>query len=445
MNHYSRRCFLRRSATAALLACGGRLSLAAPRPQPKLSDEDVLAQCNDRIQKHRSGDGALTVRTAGGQPVANARVRLEQTRHEFLFGCNFFEFAKIKEAALQEQYNERFAALLNYATLPFYWAPYEWRRGHPGYESTDRVIEWTRSRGILCKGHPLVWDHPAGNPPWLPDDLQEIGRLSHTRVREIVARFKGRLDIWDVVNEAVHLGQDNKEQRMSKWAVTLGATRYVAEHLRIARAANPNATLLVNDYRLDPPYVKLLDSLRDGGKLLFDVIGLQSHMHDGVWTLDKVWNLCEAHAKLGVPLHFTEATVVSGPRRGPGENWGATTPELEARQADYVASLYTTLFAHPAVHALTWWDFSDRSAWQGAAAGLLRQDMSPKPVYERLLALVKGRWWSKLDGQADAKGRLSARLCYGDYRATITLPNGDKIKRNFSWSRQTERNPVITI
>ena len=36
-----------------------------------------------------------------------------------------------------------------------------------------------------------------------------------------------------------------------------------AEPLRIARAANPKATLLVNDYRIEPRYYELLDALRD--------------------------------------------------------------------------------------------------------------------------------------------------------------------------------------
>jgi endo-1,4-beta-xylanase len=61
--------------------------------------------------------------------------------------------------------------------------------------------------------------------------------------------------------------------------------------------------------------------------------------------------------------------------------------------------LYALLFAHPAVHALTWWDFSDRGAWQGAAAGLVRQDMSPKPAYERLRELIKGEWWTRAEGR----------------------------------------------
>jgi GH35 family endo-1,4-beta-xylanase len=87
-------------------------------------------------------------------------------------------------------------------------------------------------------------------------------------------------------------------------------------------------------------------------------------------------------------------------KSGTGENerWGESTPDLEEKQAEQVARFYTALFAHPAVEAVTWWDFSDARAWKNAAAGWLRKDMSPKPVYERLRSLIKGDWWSKTDG-----------------------------------------------
>jgi endo-1,4-beta-xylanase len=147
-------------------------------------------------------------------------------------------------------------------------------------------------------------------------------------------------------------------------------------------------------------------------------------MHSAGWPLRRVREVCDTCARLGLPLHFTETTVVSGPRTGPGENWGATTPDLEEKQADYVVKFYTTLFAHPAARALTWWDFSDLGAWQGAAADWLRKDMPPKPAYPRLMALIKGEWWTKTEGRANANGEFSARVFFGAHRITAQLPDG---------------------
>ena len=96
------------------------------------------------------------------------------------------------------------------------------------------------------------------------------------------------------------------------------------------------------------------------------------------------------------PLHFTEATILSGElgyelkKSRPGFDWKSTS-EGERRKAADVERFYTVLFSHPAVEAITWWDAGDQGAWQGAPAGLLRADMSPKPAYDVLLGLVKGK------------------------------------------------------
>jgi len=396
--------------------------------------EKLLAQAQERIEQHRKGEVSLTLRRADGQPLAGATVTLEQTRHEFLFGCNLFRWGRISDPAQEEAYRERFAALLNYATLPFYWRMYEPQQGQPRYEYTERVVEWCQQQGITCKGHPLTWDHPAGDPAWLPDEGERIQQLSTARVREIVSRFAGRINLWDVVNEPTDLSRF--PTKMNRFARSLGAVAYTALHLRTARQANPQAKLLVNDYRTDPAFYNILNALREDGKLLFDAVGLQSHMHGGIWPLGRIWEVCQRFAGLGLPLHFTETTLVSGPRVG--RRWGATTPEGEEKQAQAVEQFYTLVFAHPAVEALTWWDFSDEGAWKGAPAGWLRRDMSPKPAYERLRELIKGEWWTKTKGQTDAQGTFTARAVFGHYRVTVRTPDGREETREFVAQRGGE-------
>ena len=436
----NRRTFLKTTAGTTALLMSRPLRGAGQSPKP-LSNEELLAQAKARIEQHRKSNGLVTVRNAAGQAVAGASVTVEQVRHEFLFGCNFFRFGRIKDPQREEDYRRRYAALLNYATLGFYWAGYEPVRGKPMYDYTDSAINWCREHGITCKGHPLAWDHPAGSPRWLPTDPAEIERLSTARVRDIVSRFKGRIDLWDVVNEPTDLTRFKNP--LNTWANQLGAVPFTRRHLQVAREANPNATLLVNDYRTDPAFAKILEGLRENGKLPFDTIGIQSHMHGGGWPLPRIWEICDRYAKFGLPVHFTETTIVSGPRLSPGENWGATTPEGEAKQADYVPQFYTMLFAHPAVQALTWWDFADDGAWQGAAAGWLRKDMSPKPVYERLLALIKGEWWTKAAGRTNAQGELALRAYHGTHRVSVELPGGRKAAKEVSWERNQPNRFII--
>jgi len=387
---------------------------------------DPLADADQRIDKHRKADATVRVVDASGQPVANATVQVRQTRHAFLFGCNIFKWREPSDLRLQEEYRRRFAELLNYATVPFYWPMYESRRGEPRHEPTEEVAHWCRAQGILTKGHPLAWNF--AEPGWLPEDPLEVYRLQRTRIDDCVRRFAGLIDRWDVVNEATHFDRKEFFHRAPKltgmWQ-HVGQMEFTRECFRRARQANPAATLLINDYRVDPPYEKVIEQLVDEqGRRLYDVIGIQSHMHGGAWSSDKTWEVCQRFARFQVPLHFTETTILSGQRRWDepprGTPW-PSTPEGEAYQVREVVRLYTLLFSHPAVEALTWWDFSDHGAWKGAPAGLLRADMTPKPAYEELAKLIKGRWWTKTELQTGPDGLARFRGFLGDYQ--IALPD----------------------
>ena len=164
-------------------------------------------------------------------------------------------------------------------------------------------------------------------------------------------------------------------------------------------------------------------------------------MHDGVWPSRKVWETCEEYSRFGVPLDFTETTIVSGRRMGPGENWGPSIPELEKEQANEAVRFYTILFGHPAVEAITWWDFADLGAWQGAAAGFLRKDLSPKPIYHALQKLIHEDWWTKAALNTDASGTARIRGFFGEYQVQVKK-NGSVSPQKFIHSRKAQETHV---
>jgi len=436
------------------------LLAVAPLPSPfasrsargaEPSVDSLLAEADARIERHRKADVTIRVVDAAGRPVGGATVDVEQTRHAFLFGSNIFKWGLAEHGfrrgegtpEQQEAYRRRFAELLNFATLPFYWASYEPERGRPEHEYRERVARWCKEQGIRTKGHPLAWNH--ADPRWLPDDVEEIRRLQMARIDDCVARFKGLIDTWDVVNEATHFDRPDflnrrapKHSRMWQQVGRIEFTRQCFQH---ARAANPEATLLINDYRTDPAYERVIEGLVDDrGKRLYDVIGIQSHMHGGVWPNRKIWEVCERFSRFGVPLHFTETTILSG-KRGwrdarPGE-W-PSTPEGEAYQAREVVRFYTMLFSHPAVEAITWWDFSDFHSWKNAPAGLVRADMTPKPAYEELMKLVKGKWWTRAELKTGEDGTAAVRGFLGEYRVTVGVGGETAAGGEFSLEKGKE-------
>jgi hypothetical protein len=90
--------------------------------------------------------------------------------------------------------------------------------------------------------------------------------------------------------------------------------------------------------------------------------------------------------------------------------------------------IYTLLFSHPSVSAITWWNFTDLQAWRDVPAGLLRNDMSPKPAYIALKKLIQEDWGTNTTLQTNESGVAEVRAFRGDYQITITLLNGSKHK-----------------
>lgn len=384
--------------------------------------EDILSQVDNRIEKYRMGSAALRLLGPDGKLLKNGlAVKIEQKQHKFLFGCNIFKLNRCRTPEDNAAYAERFDRLLNFATLPFYWWNYERQRGRPDDARTDEIVRWCNAHNITTKGHPLAWNY--AQPPWLPKDPDSAMQLQFDRIERCVRRFKNEIDIWDVVNEATHYDRPGCKERapiLTEAISRMGIGAYVREAFKSARKANPKAILLINDYRTDPSYAEKVISkvVDDNGQPLYDVIGIQSHMHGSYWGAQRAWEVCERFAKFGKPLHFTETTVVSGPRDSSG--W-TTTPDGEKRQAEQVAEFYRVLFSHPAVEAVTWWDFTDQNAWQRAPAGLVRDDMSPKPAYNELERLIKGKWWTLTETHVSEGSQARFRGFLGQYEVTASI------------------------
>jgi endo-1,4-beta-xylanase len=431
---WARRDFLKSAGLGLACALAGSL----PRPGRGAPAEAVMAGADARIERLRMTDRVLKLVCPPGVHLrAGQQVRLDQTRHSFLFGSNIFKLGRCRSDQDNAAYAQHFSGLLNFATLPFYWWDYERERGQPKDARTDSIVKWCKQNGILTKGHPLAWNYV--DPPWIPSDPQQALDLQFERIKRCVSRFKGDIDIWDVVNEATHY---DRAQCLSRAPALTGAIRsmgvgpYVRAAFAHARQANPGASLIINDYRTDQAYMnKVLSELLDQSKKpLYDVIGIQSHMHGGYWGADKAWDVCERYAQFGKPLHFTEFTVVSGPRNA--GQWKSTVAG-EEKQAREVCEFYKILFSHPAIEAITWWDFTDQGAWQGAPAGFLRDDMTPKPAYDQLLDLVKSQWWTQEEIGIDAQQQLRLRGFLGQYQASVESTQGP-LKGTFTLNRASD-------
>ena len=406
--------------------------------------EDWQREADARIEKHRKTDVSISVIQAG-QPIPGAEVHLKMKRHEFLFGSNIFLLTShdgFAPDAINAEYGKKFAEMLNFATLPFYWWDYEREKGKPKHENREAAAAWCAEHGIVTKGHPLAWNFDENR--WMKQlEPEVLHELQLARIADCVSRFQRKIDIWDVVNEVTQYDRGECEKQaptLTESMRRLGSAEAVRQYFAAARKAAPDATLLINDYYVWKEYADLLDELMDeNGKPIFDVIGIQSHMHGEIWSNEKIVEVCDRFSRFGVPLHFTELTILSGEPGWERADW-QSTPEGEESQAAEVVRVYTMLFSQPAVAAITWWDFADFGAWQGAPAGFLRKDFTPKPAYTALHDLIKNKWWTDETLAADASGNLTARVFRGTYEVIVTLPDGTR--KTFEKTFTGEKNAV---
>lgn len=350
---------------------------------------------------HRIGESLVRVVDKNGNPVADKELVLNQRSHQFLFGSGAFDFLEYEGKKGDPERLDKWLALLNYGTLPFYWGRYEPKEGYPEYESLMQAAKYLRDHNVTLKGHPLCWHTVCAD--WLmdyPDEVIMDKQLA--RINREVTAFKGVIDIWDVINEVVIMPVfDKYDNAVTRLCKRYGQVGLVKEVFAAAKAANPDGIFLINDFNTSPKYEELLENCLDAG-VEISAIGIQSHQHQGYWGTEKLYYVLKRFSRFGLPIHFTENTLVSGsliPEYIEDLNdWQVkewpTTIAGEERQAKEWEEMYRILFADPNIKAITGWDFAD-GAWLNAPSGLVTVDNREKPAYKKLLSLVKGEWWTK--------------------------------------------------
>ncbi len=377
-----------------------------------------------------------------GNALSNVTVGVKQKNHKFLFGSGAFDalpatsgddtgeidFYQEKDGKGKEFFQERmdkWLGIFNYGTIPFYWGRFEPEEGKPMTQSRMRAAKMLQENNVRVKGHPLCW-HTVCADWLLKYDNATILQKQLDRIHRDVSEFRGVVDMWDVINEVVIMPVfDRYDNAITRICKDLGRVRLVKEVFDAAKAANPDAVLLINDFNLSESYRILIDGCLNAG-VPISAIGIQTHQHQGYMGKEKLEDILERFSAFGLPLHFTENTLVSGKIMPPEivdlndyqvPEW-PSTPEGEERQKKEWVEMYNMLFEHPSVEAITGWDFAD-GAWLGAPSGIIRKDNSEKPVYHELKRLVHSEWHTEGEVCTDADGFAVIEGFKGEYDITI--------------------------
>lgn len=384
--------------------------------------------------EHRFGKTQLRLVDWKGNPFVNQEVTINQTNQEMLFGCGVPPVLEYRRDGFQtkefEDCMSKWLELFNYGTLHFYWGFFEHEEGKLRTLDMLRVANYLKEKNIKMKGHPLCWHTVC--PDWLLKySNDEILRKQKQRIRREVNDFKGLVDCWDAINEVVIMPDFRDDNAVTRICKEHGRVKTIKMMFEEAKATNPDSYLLINDFNLTTNYEILIDGCLNAG-VLIDAIGIQTHQHQGYMGKEKLYNILDRFSKFGLPLHFTENTLISGdlmPKEIVDLNdykvdsW-PSTPEGEARQMAEMEEMYRILFEHPQVEAITAWDFQD-GAWLGAPSGIVRKDYSEKPVYHMLKKLIKEEWATNDIQKTDENGFITLEGYRGDYEIKVGNHTGN--------------------
>jgi len=382
-------------------------------------DATWRAEANKRIDQYRKADITVHVADAAGKPVAGVPVMIAQQRHAFAFGSCVVAAKLANEDPASQPYRDTVAKLFNEVVFE---NDMKWGRLEAGSDKdVQPALKWLEDRHILVRGHNLVW------PSWrflpksvkdLKDDKEKLKAAIEQHVTETAAKYKGRVVDWDVLNEPYtnHEIQD------------LLGRDVMVDWFKLARAADPNAKLYLNDFGItegggsgkahqDYTY-DVLKFLIDH-KAPIDGFGLQSHFDMSLTEPNRVYQILDRYAALGLRLKVTELDIV--------------VPDQQL-QADYLRDYMTICFSHPSMDGILMWGFWEKAHWLPKAA-LFNADWSPRPSAKAFEDLVYHTWWTNTTLTTDANGNVSTRGFLGDYeistggaKKTVSLDkNGAKV------------------
>jgi endo-1,4-beta-xylanase len=285
-------------------------------------------------------------------------------------------------------YNEVAAREFNYLTAEYEmkWDVLEPSPGAHRFGAADTIVGFALGNGMRVKGHTFLW-HGA-TPAWVNAlDAADLRAAVERHITTTGEYFRGRVDAWDVVNEAV--ADDGSGLRDTVFRQRLG-DGYVAEAFRLARRADPGARLFYNDYGgegLNAKSNRIYDLLRGllAEGVPIDGVGLQMHISaTNRPTAGAIAANIQRLAALGLTVHISEMDVRIN------DTPGTEATRLELQRAAY-RDVVRVCVQEPRCEAVTFWGFTDAHTWLRGDRPLLFDAMyQPKPAYFGVLEALSG-------------------------------------------------------
>ena len=243
------------------------------------------------------------------------------------------------------------------------------------YTNADRLVNHAIARGMKVRGHTLAWH--SQQPGWMQNMSGTALRnamLNH--VTRVATYYRGKIDSWDVVNEAFQDGNSGA-RRDSNLQRT--GNDWIEAAFRAARAADPGAKLCYNDYNTDDwshaktqAVYRLVQDFKQRG-VPIDCVGLQSHFNPQSPVPGNYQTTLSSFAALGVDVQITELDI-----EGSG-----------TAQANNFRTVTNACLAVARCTGITVWGIRDTDSWRASGTPLLFDgNGNKKAAYDATLSAL---------------------------------------------------------
>ena len=283
------------------------------------------------------------------------------------------------------------------------------------FKAADKYVEMGLKNNMYIVGHALVWHAQLADFMQNIDNSVEARKHVDNHINRLVSRYKGKIDAWDVVNEAF---EEDGSLRASVFYKNMGEN-YIEEVFRITEKADPDADLIYNDYNLYKPekraaVLKMVKNFKSNGTKISGV-GVQAHWDLKSPSLEEIEQIIlDIHAE-GVSVSFTELDISVLPN--PWEMVGAEVTQnfskfegdpkmnpypnglpdaVQEKLAKRYQDIFNLFVKHSdKINRVTFWGVMDKHSWlndwpiKGRTNYplLFDRDYQPKEAYERLLVV----------------------------------------------------------
>ncbi len=248
--------------------------------------------------------------------------------------------------------------------------------GNFDWTGADRLVQFAQAHNMVVHGHTLVWHKQV--PDWFFNDSQGqplaatpenktlVLKRLEAHIRALVGRYKGKIAVWDVVNEVIDPSYPDCMRR-TRWFELTG-TDYIATAFRVAHETDPSAKLIINDYATTDPAQRtclynLVRDLRAQG-MPVDGVGHQMHVDIESPSPADIDATILKFADLGVEQYITELDMSL--YTNDSDSYTQVPHDILIQQGHRYKDIFDVFERNAkSIKSVTFWGMADDHTWLG--------------------------------------------------------------------------------